>query len=35
MDKDDQDDMEDFEFGDNEEGVGYRLVHMNPQCLSR
>ena len=28
MDKDDDQDMDDFEFGDNEEGVGYRYVNL-------
>jgi len=33
MDKDDQDDMDDFEFGDNEEGVGYRYVFCAHDCI--
>ncbi len=31
MDKDDDQDIDDFEFGDNEEGVGYRYVN-TPVC---
>ncbi len=31
MEKDDQDDMDDFEFGENEEGVGYREIEIREQ----